>query len=90
MFGRNKGKWVSILITTNKCKRLLSRKIKKKTSHLPLNFNNKVETCEASIVPKTPERIYLKNMFKKVNKTIVLLRKLQNNLTTAPLVTTCK
>ena len=35
-------------------------------------------------------REHLQNMFKKINKTISLLRKLQNNLPRAPLVTIYK
>ena len=35
-------------------------------------------------------REHLQNMFKKINKTISLLRKLQNNLLRAPLVTIYK
>ena len=75
---------------------ILSRKIKK-TSHHPLNFNNKSVKqvqfqkhlgvyldCKMDICE------HLQNMFKKANKTLSLLHKLQNNLPRAPLVTIYK
>ena len=65
---------------------IFSRKIKK-TSHHPLNFNNNsVKQVQFQkylgvfLDGKMDFREHLKNMFKKVNKTISLLRKLQNNL----------
>ena len=69
----------------------------KKTSHSPPNFNNNsVKQVQFQkhlgvyLEGKLDIREHLQNMFKKINKTISLLRKLQNNLTRAPLVTIYK
>ena len=66
----------------------------KKTSHPPLNFNNNsVQQVKFQkhlgvyLVGKLDFPELLQNMFKKINKTISLLHKLQNNLPSAPLVT---
>ena len=69
---------------------IFSRKIKK-TSHPPLNFNNnsvkQVRLQKHLDTYKLDFREHLRNVFKKVNRTISLLCKLQNNLPRAPLVT---
>ena len=69
------------------------RKIKK-TSHSPLKFNNNsVKQIQFQINlavyldGKLDFREHFQNSFKKVNKTFSLLRKLQNNLPRALLVT---
>ena len=68
-----------------------SRKMKK-MSHPPLNFNNNSVNSFKNIwgfiwkIHWTFLREHLRNIFKKVNITISLLRKLQNNLVRAPLV----
>ena len=65
----------------------------KKTSHPPLNYNNTVQQVQFQkhlgiyLDGKLDFHEHLQNMFKKVNKTISLLRKLQNKLPRAPLVT---
>ena len=63
-----------------------SRKIKN-TSHSPLNFNNNSvqqvqfqKHLSVYLDVKLDFRKHLQNTFKKINKTISLLRKLQNNL----------
>ena len=73
-----------------------SRKIKN-TSHSPLNFNNNSvqqvqfqKHLSVYLDVKLDFRKHLQNTFKKINKTISLLRKLQNNLLRAPLVTIYK
>ena len=73
-----------------------SRKIKN-TSHSPLNFNNNSvqqvqfqKHLSVYLDVKLDFRKHLQNTFKKINKTISLLRKLQNNLLWAPLVTIYK
>ena len=75
---------------------IFSRKIRK-TSHPPLTFNNNsVKQVQFQkhmgvyLDSRLDFREYLQNMFKKINKTISLLRKLQNNLPRAPLVTIYK
>ena len=75
---------------------IFSRKIKK-TSHPPLNFyNNSLKQIQFQkqlgvyLGSKLDFREHLQNIFKKVHKTISLLRKLQNNLPRAPLVTIYK
>ena len=75
---------------------IFSRKIKK-TSHPPLKCNNNsVKQVQFQkhlgvyLDDKLNFREYLHNIFKKVNKTIRLLRKLQNNIPRAPLVTIYK
>ena len=47
--------------------------------HLSVYLDDKLDFCE-----------HLPNMFKKVNKTVSLLRKIKNNLPRAPSVTTYK
>ena len=75
---------------------IFSRKIKK-VSHPPLKFNN--NTFERAqfqkhfgvyLEDKVDFREHLRNIFKKVNRTIHLLHKLQNNIPGAPLVTIYK
>ena len=76
---------------------IFSRKIKK-ISHPPLNFNN--DTVSKYIQYQKHLSAYLDNkldfcenhwnIFKKVNRTISLLHKLQNNLPTTLLVTIYK
>ena len=75
---------------------IFSRKTKK-ISHPPLNFsNNSVQQVQFQkhlgvyLDGKLDFREHLQNMFKKINKTISLLRKLQNNLPRAPLITIYK
>ena len=75
---------------------IFSRKIKK-ASHPPLKCNNNsVKQVQSQkhlgvyLDDKLNFREYLHNIFKKVNKTIRLLRKLQNNIPRAPLVTIYK
>ena len=75
---------------------IFSRKIKK-TSHPPLNFNNNSvkhvqfqKHLGVYLNGKLDFHEHLQNMFKKINKTISLLRKLQNKLPRAPLVTIYK
>ena len=72
------------------------RKIRK-TSHPPLTFNNNsVEQVQfqkhlgVDLDSRLDFREQLQNMFNKINKTISLLRKLQNNLPRAPLITIYK
>ena len=71
----------------------ISRKIKK-ISHPPLDLNNKSKRVQKHLRVyldvKLHFREHLHNMFKKINKTISLLRKLQNNSSRAPLVTIYK
>ena len=74
---------------------IFSRTIKK-TSH-PLSFNNNsIEEVQFQkhlgvyLDDKLDFREHLQNIFKKVRRTISLLRKLQNNLPRAPLVTIYK
>ena len=69
----------------------------KKTSHPSLNINNNSvqqvpfqKRLGVHLGGKLYFREYLQNMFKKINKTISLLRKQQNNLPRAPLVTIYK
>ena len=64
---------------------IFSRKIKK-TSHTPLKFNNNSVKQEqfqkhlgVYLDDKLDFREHLRNIFKKVSRTIHLLRKLQNN-----------
>ena len=73
-----------------------SRKTKK-ISHSLLNFNNNsVQQVQFQkhlsiyLDGKLNFREHLQKMFKKIKKTISLLRKLQNNLLRAPLVTIYK
>ena len=68
----------------------------KKTSH-PLSFNNNSikqvqfqKHLGVYLDDKLDFREHLQNIFKKVRRTISLLRKLQNNLPRAPLVTIYK
>ena len=75
---------------------IFSRKIKT-TSHPPINFNNnsvkQVQFQKHKTIyldGKLDFRKPIQNNFKKVNKTISSLRKLQNNLPRAPLVTIYK
>ena len=75
---------------------ILSGKIKK-ASHLPLKFNNnsanRVQFQKhfgVYLEDKLDFREHLCNIFKKINRTIHLLRKLQNNIPRAPLVTIYK
>ena len=75
---------------------ILSRKIRK-TSHPPLTFNNNsVKQVQFQkhlgvyLDSRLDFREHLQNMFNKINKTISLLRKLQNNLPRAPLITIYK
>ena len=75
---------------------IFSRKTKK-ASHPPLNFNNNTvqevqfqKHLGVYLNGKLDFREHLQNMFKKINKTISLLRKLQNDLPRAPLVTIYK
>ena len=71
--------------------------IQKKISHPPLNFsNNSIQQVQFQkplgvyLDGKLDFREHLQNMFKKINKTIRLLHKLQNNLPRAPLITIYK
>ena len=66
----------------------------KKTSHPPLNFNSHFvkqvqfqKHLGVYLDGKLDFREHIQNMFKKINETISLLRKLQNNLSRAPFVT---
>ena len=75
---------------------IFSRKIGK-TSHSPLTFNNnsvKQEQFQKHLGIYLDSRLdsceLPQNMFNKINKTISLLRKLQNNLPRAPLITIYK
>ena len=75
---------------------IISRKTKK-TSYAPLNFNNNTvqqvqfqKYLSVYLDGKSDFREHLQNMFKKINKTISLLSKLQNKLPRAPLVTIYK
>ena len=75
---------------------IFSRKIRK-TLHPPLTFNNnsvKEVQFQKHLGDYLDGRLdfheHLQNMFKKINKTISLLRKLQNNLPGAPLTTIYK
>ena len=75
---------------------IFSRKIKT-TSHPPINFNNNsVKQVQfqkhktINLDGKLDFRKPIQNNFKKGNKTISSLRKLQNNLRRAPLVTIYK
>ena len=75
---------------------IFSRKIRK-TSHPPLTFNNNsVKRVQFQkhlgvyLDSRLDFREHLQNMFIKINKTINLLRKLQNNLPRAPLITIYK
>ena len=75
---------------------IFSRKVKKR-SHPLLNFNNnsvkKVQLqkhLDVYLDDKLDFREHFQNIFKKMNRTISLLRKLQNNLPRAPLVTIYK
>ena len=75
---------------------IISRKTKK-TSYAPLNFNNNTvqqvqfqKYLSVYLDCKSDFREHLQNMFKKINKTISLLSKLQNKLPRAPLVTIYK
>ena len=75
---------------------IFSRKIRK-TSHPPLTFNNNsVKQVQSQknlgdyLDSRLDFREHLQNMFNKINKTIILLRKLQNNLPRAPLITIYK
>ena len=72
---------------------IFSRKTKK-TSHPPLNFNDSTvqqvqfqKHLGVYLDGELDFREHIQNMFKKINKTISLLRKLQNKLARAPLVT---
>ena len=69
----------------------------RKTSHPPLTFNNNsVKQVQFQkhlgvyLDSRLDFREHLQNMFNKINKTISLLRKLQNNLPRAPLTTIYK
>ena len=86
------------MIPANKHKRVFfSRKIEK-ASHPPLKFdNNSVKQVQFQkhlgvyLEDELDFREYLRNIFKKVNRTIRLLRKLQNNnILRASLVTIYK
>ena len=75
---------------------IFSRKIRK-TSHPPLTFNNNSvkqvqfqEHLGFYLDSRLNFREHLQNMFNKINKTISLLRKLQNNIPRAPLITIYK
>ena len=75
---------------------IFSPKIRK-TSHPPLTFNNnsvKQVQFQKHLGDYLDSRLnfreHLQNMFNKINKTISLFRKLQNNLPRAPLITICK
>ena len=75
---------------------IFSRKIRK-TSHPPLAFNNNsVKQVQfrkhlgVYLDSRLDFREHLQNMFNKINKTISLLRKLQNNSPRAPLITIYK
>ena len=75
---------------------IFSHKIQK-TSHPPLNFNNNSikqvyfpKHLGVCLDSKLDFLQHLQNMFKNVNKTISLLRKLHNNVPRAPLVTVYK
>ena len=75
---------------------IFSHKIRK-TSHPPLTFNNKsVKPVQFQkhlgvyLDSRLDFREHLQNMFNKIKKTISLLRKLQNNLPRAPLITIYK
>ena len=75
---------------------IFSRKIRK-TSHPLLTFHkNSVKQVQFQkhlgvyLDSRLDFREYLQNMFNKTNKTISLLRKLQNNLPRAPLITIYK
>ena len=72
---------------------IFSSKIRK-TSHPPLTFNNnsvkQVKHLGVYLDSRLNFREHLQNMFNKTNKTISLLRKLQNNLPRAPLITIYK
>ena len=88
---------VSTRIPTNKHKKLFFLVKQKKISHGPLNFsNNSVQQVQFQkhlgvyLDGKLDFRQYFQNMFKKINKTISLLRKLQSILPRAPLITIYK
>ena len=75
---------------------IFSRKIKK-ASYAPLKFNNSsVKQVQFQkhfgvyLENKLDFREHLRNIFEKVNRTIRLLRKLQNKIPRAPLVTIYK
>ena len=72
---------------------IFSSKIRK-TSHPPLTFNNnsvkQVKHLGVYLDSRLNFREHLQNMFNKTNKTISFLRKLQNNLPRAPLITIYK
>ena len=75
---------------------IFSRKIRK-TSHPPLTFNNNsVKQVQFQkhlgvyLDSRLDFREHFQNTFNKTNKTIGLLRKLQNNLPRAPLITIYK
>ena len=75
---------------------IFSRKIKK-TLQPPLNFNNNFakqvqfqKYLGVYLDNRLDFREHFQNIFKMVNRTISLLRKLQNNLSKAPLVTIYK
>ena len=75
---------------------IFSRKTKK-ISHPPLNFSNtSVQQVQFQkhlgvyLDGKLDFREHLQNIFKKINKTISLLRKLQNNLPRVSLITIYK
>ena len=97
MLGQINGKCFSTLIPTNKHKKVFFSDKTKKTSHRPLSFNNNsVQQVQFQkhlgvyLDGKLDFREHLQNMSKQINKTISLLRKLQNNLPRSPLVTIYK
>ena len=94
MLGKTNGKWFSTLIPTNMRKRLLFL-VKWKRHHtlhwtliitLLYKYSFKKHLC-FYLDGKSDFFEHFQNILKKVNKTISLLRKLQNNLPRAPLVT---
>ena len=99
MLGRINGKQVSTLIAKDNfmCLFIL---IKKNMTHLPLAFNNNPAKLQKQVLFQKHLGVYLygrlefvenlQSMFKKVKKTIDLIRKLQNNISRAPLLITFK
>ena len=88
MFGRITEKWLSTLILKSKCKRLFFL-VKQKRHHI-LHWTLIIALLNKYHFKNSWAFIWTVSMFKKVNKTISLLRKLQNNLPRAPLVTIYK
>ena len=75
---------------------IFTRKIRK-TAHPPLTFNNNSvkqvqfqKHLRVYLDSRLDFREHLQNMFNKIDKTISLLRKLQNNLPRVPLITIYK